>query len=115
MSHLKTAAIPNISLLFPDLFYGDGVLPAEYPARLRYRIINFGYFSIRKKSMYGIVFLPSFYGNNVLLAEHPACLQDIAILPLLQTAVKGRPVASTIPGLDTDKRRSLACGRPQTK
>ena len=26
MSHLKTAAIPNISLLFLDLFYGDGVL-----------------------------------------------------------------------------------------
>ena len=35
MSHLKTAAIPNISLLFLDLFYGDGVLPAEYPARLQ--------------------------------------------------------------------------------
>lgn len=35
MSHLKTAAIPDISLLFLDLFYGDGVLPAEYPARLQ--------------------------------------------------------------------------------
>lgn len=75
MSHLKTAAIPDISLLFPDLFYGDGVLPAEYPARL----------------------------------------QSIAILPLFQAAVEGRPVASAVPGLDADKRCSLACGRPQPK
>ena len=29
--------------------------------------------------------------------------------------VKGRLVASAIPGLDTDKRCSLARGRPQTK
>lgn len=64
MSHLKTAAIPDISLLFLDLFYGDGVLPAEYPARL----------------------------------------QSIAILPLFQAAVEGRPVASAVVALRTKRK-----------
>ena len=65
--------------------------------------------------MHRIVFLPSFYGNSVLLTKYLTSLQSIAILPLLQAAVKGRPVASAVPGLDADKRCSLACGRPQTE
>ena len=80
---------------------------------LRYRILAFLPF-FEKGNIWGS-FLQLFYGDGVLPAEYFACLQGIAILPLFQTAVESRPVASAVPGLDADKRRSLSCGRPQAE